>query len=315
MRGRSGRSGIRRGIGHKVLVLTAVVGMLGSDALVVDAAPAPATPIESRSLSPLPAGGVNELTPKPVTGDFDLLSSVPDVPSTSAPAPQPPVNLGPPAAPSLPVTLTSRPSRVRELIAERSEFSSVWLNDDGSNTAVISPEPVHYRGPRGDWLPVDNRVVDTGGVLGNAANSWSVRFGPLGAGGLSYRMPSGRAFSIEPVGATSGVTPTVDRDDPNAVIYRNAWPGVDLRYVVHGSGVREDIVLHSSDVPASFEFRLIGGLVVPDPRTGGATGVGGLEGLTIPAPEPSATLPGRSPWCPWPTRLASPTAPILGIRR
>lgn len=280
MRGRTGGLGSVAVVGRRAAVALVVLGLVAADAALVLSAPAVAAlPAGVEGLAPLSAGGVNELTPGPIVGDFGLPGVAPVLPTPSA--------AGAPLPPSEPVTpVVGRPERVRELVGERSEFSSVWANADGSNTAVISPEPVHYRGPDGGWLQVDNRVVaQSGGVLGNAANAWSVRFGPLGAGGVGYRMASGTAFSIDPVGAAAGTVAVVDPADPDAVIYGNAWPGVDLRYVVHASGVSEDIVLHGNGAPAAFEFALTGGQVVPDPAGGGATGVGALAGVAIPAPE------------------------------
>lgn len=61
----------------------------------------------------------------------------------------------------------------------------------------------------------------------------------------------------------------------DAVIYRDAWPGVDLRYQVTPSQVKEDLILHRRPGRSSFSFATGGRTFVPDTENrGGLVPVG-----------------------------------------
>lgn len=46
----------------------------------------------------------------------------------------------------------------QEVVSERSLYSKMFLNDDGSKEQIISIRPVHYQ-VKGEWLPIDNNLV------------------------------------------------------------------------------------------------------------------------------------------------------------
>ncbi len=92
----------------------------------------------------------------------------------------------------------------------------------------------------------------------NRANSWSVRFGRLGGLGVEVVTERGR-LAWAPVGGRD-VAPVVDGGgEGNAVVYREVWPGVDLRYTVGAGGVKEDVVLRRRPEVGEFAFRVAKG--------------------------------------------------------
>src|SRR5690606_34699171 len=80
------------------------------------------------------------------------------------------------------------PEREDEVVSGRDAFTEVWENTDGTETVDLHTEAVHYRPDDGrSWEPIDNSLVPVAerpGWVQNAANSWTVRFGPIEPGGL-----------------------------------------------------------------------------------------------------------------------------------
>ncbi|MBC5648978.1 RHS repeat-associated core domain-containing protein [Christensenella tenuis] len=55
---------------------------------------------------------------------------------------------------------------VRELKEERGEAKTVFLNEDGTKTMYLSDEPIRFRNERGEWVDIDNRIVETENLSG-----------------------------------------------------------------------------------------------------------------------------------------------------
>ena len=150
----------------------------------------------------------------------------------------------------------------QEVVAERSAVQQVFKRSDGLREVRLYSQPTFYERSPGDWAPIDTAVSrDANGqsVLESAGNSWSTQFVPLASssGGVRLVGPS-TSLEVVPLGA-SPVAPQSMDGEPNAVRYPGAWANTDLEYRVLPTGVKEDIVLHSSSAPSRFEFALRGG--------------------------------------------------------
>lgn len=74
-----------------------------------------------------------------------------------------------------------RSGRRVEVMSERTETSSTFVNPDGSQTVSLSTEPVHVR--RGEeWVPVDDTLVREGTSLRVQASAAGVVLGGAGLG-------------------------------------------------------------------------------------------------------------------------------------
>jgi YD repeat-containing protein len=105
----------------------------------------------------------------------------------------------------------------------------------------------------------------------NAANDWTVRFGPIspgGAGGVELVTDAGVArWAPELPGDTAQpVAPTVGEGDAaGTATYEDVWVGVDVVYTVTGSRVKEEIVVRDG-ARAEYPFVVEGlGLAAPAP--------------------------------------------------
>ncbi|MCA1832889.1 MAG: hypothetical protein LC750_09240 [Actinobacteria bacterium] len=171
------------------------------------------------------------------------------------------------------------PGQSVEDVSKRTAQSKTFRNPDGTYTAQISSDVVHYWTGTG-WAEISNRLVPDGpGSYRNEANSFTVRFGaadvvldtPQGAMNLGPSGASLRAPVLDPVGET--------------VTYADVWPGVDVRYRVVSTGVKEEIVVRRRPTISQFPFRLQGAAMTV--QADGSVAMGGAFAGTwrIPAPQ------------------------------
>ena len=232
----------------------------------------------------------------------DLAASPPTAAQESRPGRLSPVDLAPLEASPPPAVIPELPTGdfstdpvaldpvpVGELVGERTERTRTYANDDGSRTVVSSLVPMHFERD-GEWVDIDNSVVADParpGSFVNAANSWTVRFSPLGEGGVEVSTADG-AVSFAPEDGADVAPVVAAGDDATVVTYPEVWPGVDLVYEVGPNRVKEDIVVRAPTERAEFGFVVSGANLQPagETRKGAFTATGPLAGeLSIAAPE------------------------------
>ena len=161
--------------------------------------------------------------------------------------------------------------RVSEEVQFRSEGSETWKLDDGSNVTEFFGQPKWFRDGKGEWAKVDPKLVASGDGSVSAAG---VGFGWwVGASQDGVRLSfEGREVSFRLLGR-DGVKPALDRKDPTVVWLRGVWDGVDVKYTVSGSGVKEEFVVSSPEAlgqPGVFTSSLSSeGVLVGDQRRPG----------------------------------------------
>jgi hypothetical protein len=168
-------------------------------------------------------------------------------PSSRPAAPKP----APPPAPVTPKT-GFVPGKSTEDVSKRSAQSKTFRNPDGSHTAQISGDVQHYWTGSG-WADISNRLVaDPAGGYRNQANSFTARFR---SSDVRVETPQG-AITLNPAGDTLGA-PVVDAA-AETVTYPDVWPGVDVRYRVQSTGVKEELVLRRRPSMSQFPFQVGG---------------------------------------------------------
>lgn len=90
------------------------------------------------------------------------------------------------------------------------------------------------------------------------------------ADGIDISVPN-KTLRMRPMNANNNAPAKVT---DNSVVYKNAWPGVDLEYELRGESIKEIIVLNSKAAQTTFDFEVLGGKVVE------RNGVLGIEGLS-----------------------------------
>lgn len=144
-----------------------------------------------------------------------------------------------------------------ELVDERTENGKVYQEPDGSKTAVISTEPVHFRAPNGEWKEIDNRLEPSprGDGYVNAAGGNAFGFATRAQGADMVRIGQGNAhlsFGIE------GGFPQDAVVEGNSITYPEVLPEADLRMSLHGESLKEMLILRSAPtVPPGEDFRVV----------------------------------------------------------
>ncbi|MET9874885.1 LamG domain-containing protein [Actinacidiphila glaucinigra] len=170
-----------------------------------------------------------------------------------------------------------------EVVAERTEYSTVNANPDGTYTLAQSITPVRARAGDGTWHAVDatlERRPD--GSVGPRAAVVDLSFSGGGAGENLIRLgKDGRSISLGwpttlPEPTLEGATAT----------YSDVFDGVDLRLTATSEGYREVLVVKNAEAAASPDLRRItlrasgdGLQVLPNPG-GGLRAVDG-DGNTV----------------------------------
>ncbi|GAE48103.1 DNRLRE domain-containing protein [Mesobacillus boroniphilus] len=149
------------------------------------------------------------------------------------------------------------PKEKLELTNKRTPFSTRYLNPDGSFTEEIFMEQQFYQDPSDKkWKKIDNKLKNStkkAGKFENNANHQKVWFTQeAGNGELVSVEKDEKSISFVPVKAKK-VKGTAKN---NEVTYKGIFDNVDVHYRVHGSAVKEDIILHQYQNENTFSFEL-----------------------------------------------------------
>ncbi|HEX8123747.1 MAG TPA: DNRLRE domain-containing protein [Solirubrobacteraceae bacterium] len=141
-----------------------------------------------------------------------------------------------------------------EIAERRTRASRTYATAEGQYVTRSFTESVNYRDADGDWRGISNTLTDSsrpGYAFRNGANRFTAEL-PDEFGDDPVVVSRGRAslaFSL--AGARGRPAAT----GPQARV-RDALPGVDLQYTVFGDGLKEQLVLESTEAPAVYEFPL-----------------------------------------------------------
>jgi RHS repeat-associated protein len=180
-----------------------------------------------------------------------------------------------------------------EDISKRTPFTSTYTNNDGSRTMKYSVHQQNYKDGN-SWKKIDNSL-SSASIMTPSANFLQVDTatqskaedpvefkGTAGttvakmdrlSRGLTIQL-DGKTVVMKPVGARD-VIPL--KESNNSVIYKDAWPDVDLEYELKGETVKEIIIVKSKKAQTVFNFSVTGGKVVKHPNRAGELTIDGLS--------------------------------------
>ncbi|MEV6813907.1 DNRLRE domain-containing protein, partial [Micromonospora sp. NPDC051296] len=146
--------------------------------------------------------------------------------------------------------------RVKELTAERTANSRVYLLSDGRTQAEISAVPLHYQDAKGRYQPIDTGIRPTGEkgyVQGNRTNTFTSLFGDNSKELVRFER-DGLSIELGLAGAAKDIKPEVKG---STVTYRGLAGGADVVYDVTTTALKEEIVLREAPKgPVSYTFTL-----------------------------------------------------------
>jgi len=175
---------------------------------------------------------------------------------------------------------------------KRTAFTSTYVNNDGTKTMEYSVNQRNYK-DGSSWKKIDNSlsavtekapdptlwqtITSTQPTapepeqFKGKAGTMSADIQPL-ADGVTMNV-AGKTIVMKPVGARD-VKPA--KQDDNSVIYKDAWPNVDLEYELRGESIKEIIIVKNKNAQTDFNFSVTGGKVINHPTRQGELTIEGL---------------------------------------
>lgn len=148
---------------------------------------------------------------------------------------------------------------VSEVVSERDAFKKVFEREDGSFTAIISSGPVHYF-EDGEWLEIDNTLIETNGTITNESNGFSVDLPSEITSDKNVTIANENAelsFTMENISSSAAeITEIEPVDDETSLMmgldniassveYTSVMTNTDLVYDIGADSVKESIILSS----------------------------------------------------------------------
>lgn len=180
-----------------------------------------------------------------------------------------------------------------EETSKRTAFTSTYVNNDGTKTMEYSAsqrnykdgsvwkkldntiQPVKQEAPEATlWQTITNtqpKAVELDQFSGKAG-TMVADIKPLSQGVTIH--VADRTITMKPAGARD-ITPI--KLDDTSVIYRDAWPNVDLEYELRGESVKEIIVIKNKKAQTRFNFSVSGGKIINHPTRKGELAIEGLS--------------------------------------
>lgn len=160
-------------------------------------------------------------------------------------------------------SVTQKPITTRqEVKALRTETSKTYKNPDGTYTAEVMSESIHYK-VGNQWEEIDNSLVPSTNNQDyeNKSNKFKVRFNKniskQSKRLLTYQI-NNHSVDFEVYQNLSQMNNVVGNNNKNEMKYKNTYSGVSYDYKVDGSKVKENIVLDSYPNTNSFKFIIKG---------------------------------------------------------
>ena len=150
-----------------------------------------------------------------------------------------------------------------EVEEKRDEYTKVYKKDDGTYTAVMSAEPLHYL-KDGEWEEINNSLLPNGDTYSNAENSFTVEVPEninsnenLTVEKDGYEI----SFSVEGISESSAVVennivtsetqvPLADEaitQTQSSVTYSDIAENTALQYVVTPNSIKENIIVSNKE--------------------------------------------------------------------
>ncbi|WP_204293143.1 carboxypeptidase regulatory-like domain-containing protein [Micromonospora gifhornensis] len=173
-----------------------------------------------------------------------------------------------------------------EILAERTEWSQMFLNSDGSRTLEQTIEPTRVRKGK-SWAPVDTTLKVSAEGVTPRATVLPMLFSTGGDEPLARLRDGDREVAM----TWPGRLPTPELEGATAV-YREVLPDVDLRVTAQPMGFSEVLVVRSREAAASprlasLRFGLeTRGVTVSATNSGGLAARDGKGAIVFAAPAP-----------------------------
>ncbi len=160
---------------------------------------------------------------------------------------------------------------IGEVEEKRDEYTKVYKKDDGSYTAIMSKEPLHYL-EDGVWQEIDSSMILQGGLYTNTSNNFNVELPKDIDSNESLTVENdghSLSFSVDNIDESSAVVENnIVESDTNipdadtaiaqtqsAVTYSEVAENTDLQYIVTPNSIKENIIVANKEsVQSTYSF-------------------------------------------------------------
>jgi len=184
------------------------------------------------------------------------------------------------------LTETPKEARTPIKLLDQNETTKTFLNNDATITRETSINPARFK-VNDKWVDIDTTLKkdEKSGKWSTTQNTWKASFGAMTAT-TGVEMNKGKqTLTLSPVDGRK-VEPTVATVGKKQVVtYKDVWPGVDLKYSVSSTELKESIWINNPDAAKqTFKFKVSGATLTPSTEQKGAYDLDGdLKGYKISA--------------------------------
>lgn len=126
---------------------------------------------------------------------------------------------------------------MKELINLRKEREKHYLNEDGTITAYMYDEDIHYL-DNGEYKEIDNSLIEEKEYITNKNNNFKIKL-YKNKYLVNIDLDNNNYLNIS-LKNSFGTFPKLEN---NEVIYQDVLPNIDFHYLVHGKSLKENIYL------------------------------------------------------------------------
>ena len=155
------------------------------------------------------------------------------------------------------------PYIIGENTAKRTENEKHFYLSDGSMVAALYDTPVHYKDENGNYEPIDNSFSEGLTELETKSGPQKIKLAKKASAKKLVTLHYGDyqlSWGFEGANKSRAeVQPQPESTDPLAVknvtsetLFKNAFEGADLQYIVSPLGVKENIILNANTAPHTF---------------------------------------------------------------
>ena len=126
---------------------------------------------------------------------------------------------------------------MKELINLRKEREKHYLNEDGTITAYMYDEDIHYL-DNGEYKEIDNSLIEENEYITNKNNNFKIKL-YKNKYLVNIDLDNDNYLNIK---LKNGFGVNAKQEN-NKVIYEDVLPNIDFHYLVHGKSLKENIYL------------------------------------------------------------------------
>ena len=140
----------------------------------------------------------------------------------------------------------------KELKAQRTENSNVYLNPDGTFTKEIFDDAIRFKDKDGTWKTIKNELKESkkeNYLFENEQNKFKAYFNDQ----AKMQIKDGEKEITFSLAGAEKIKPAANK---NLLGYKNIFKHTDLNYQVFSTTVKEELILKNNQAPTTFTYEL-----------------------------------------------------------